>query len=61
MVLCKTIKSFAHCLLQTVVCFPHLGGVIELGVTDLVNFLRKKENHLLSFYLLIIKYYILLF
>lgn len=45
MVLCKTIKSFARCLLQTVVCFPHLGGVIELGVTDVVNFLRKKENH----------------
>lgn len=23
-------------LLQTVICFPHLGGVIELGVTELV-------------------------
>lgn len=24
-------------LLQTVVCFPYLGGVIELGVTELVT------------------------
>jgi len=27
---------FFFSILQTVICFPYLGGVIELGVTELV-------------------------
>lgn len=30
---------FIYLFFQTVVCFPHLHGVVELGVTELVTFL----------------------
>lgn len=26
-----------YCNLQTVICFPYLGGIVELGVTELVS------------------------
>lgn len=52
-------KVFSRSLLaksasiQTVVCFPHLGGVIELGVTDLVkedlNLIQHIKTSLLEF------------
>ncbi|KAH7522603.1 hypothetical protein FEM48_Zijuj07G0156100 [Ziziphus jujuba var. spinosa] len=47
-------KVFSRSLLaKTVVCFPHLGGVIEIGVTDLVsedlNLLQRIKASLLDF------------
>jgi hypothetical protein len=32
------VKWYVVSVLQTVLCFPYLGGVIELGVTELVIF-----------------------
>ena len=36
-------------LIQTVVCFPYLGGVIELGVTELVTLHLSTKGFNISF------------
>nr|ABY26920.1 putative anthocyanin regulator [Ipomoea hederacea] len=46
----RTLLAKSACI-QTVVCFPHLGGVIELGVTELVKEDRGLVQHLKTSYL----------
>nr|ABY26927.1 putative anthocyanin regulator [Ipomoea horsfalliae] len=46
----RTLLAKSACI-QTVVCFPHLGGVIELGVTELVKEDLGLVQHLKTSYL----------